>query len=441
MKKIIVINFLFFFTLFLYPQESAKYLFINTYPIRAKVFIDGKDSNLSTPCILHNVVQKIKITIKKDGYSNYELSEAEVISKKFYAELTPSSFDLYFPEKTKYQIGSTELNGPVFVSKLKSGKYDITVAKNKILFSKSSVFLPFEVGVGTAFGLSLSFMVGSIAMSEYYASLARTAKYTGNAADFQYYSRTTDGIDIAKISSIGVTSFLGLALIGLIIADVIYQYKSKTNKMEISNKSPSSQDKLFYDSAIQFLSIGEINRSTQVLQTIVTLFPQSELMPVVYYQLGQNYFISQDYDNALSNWETFIREYPIADYYDYVMKNLADIYYTKKDLKTARNYLERIVFSDNMLNKELVYSFKAKLDAEIFTDSGEEENYSQATNEFNILIDNFSASERLDTYFSQLLKLYNLKSDADKITELKTKAENLTGIDEKVKELILSYFK
>jgi len=430
---------LFVFTAFGYSEE-IKYLFINSYPIKAKIIVNGVESQFKTPCLLKDIVPKSKIQVLREGYNPYLLTEGDLTSKKVFVNLVPSSFDLYFPEKTNYQIGSTDLKGPVYVSKLKSGTYDINVAKDKISFSKLNYFLPFESALGTSFTISLGGMIASIAMSEYFAKYANEAKMKSDYLNYEYYSRSTGNADIAKIATISATSVLALALVGVIIADVVTYYYAKSRKMEIADKSPSTQDILFYDSATQFMSIGEIDKSTQILKTIISLFPDTELIPKVYYQLGQNYFILGDFDNSLAFWEIFINDYPIAEYYDYVIKNIADIYYAKKDLKTARLKLENVIFSDNIVNKEMIYSFKAKLDYEIYASEKKEEFYKASEAEYQTLINLFPNSQKLDLYFSQLLKLYTFTTSADKISELKQKADSLKDVDEKMKESISSLF-
>nr|HPO50006.1 hypothetical protein [Spirochaetota bacterium] len=116
------------------------------------------------------------------------------------------------------------------------------------------------------------------------------------------------------------------------------------------------------------------------------------------------------------------------------------IYYQKKELLTARNQLDKMVFTENVLNRESIFSLRAKLNYELYLQERSDDFYLITEKEYLKLIDDFKSSERLETYFIQLLKLYNYKADADKISKLKEKATNLDGVDEKIKEIILSYF-
>jgi outer membrane protein assembly factor BamD (BamD/ComL family) len=426
-----------FFTFFIQATEKIPYLFLNSSPLKAKIIINGVENDKQTPCLLRDLTDDSNIIIRKEGFKDTRLTKENLNSKNFAANLVPLSFDLYFPDQTVYFINNSEIQGPVYLSKINSGTYEVKLQNNKIHFNETSpVFFPLEIGLGTAFGISFSILSSMIGISEYNNYYAHNS---GDAMDVEYYKRTTQNVDVAKYVSIGITTFVGLALMGVIIGDVSVKY-SRSKKFNISNKAPTTQDTVFFDNSIKYLSVGDIGKSTQVLQSIIALYPDSDLIPEVYYQLGQNYFINKDYDNALNNWEIFIRDFPVRDYYDYVIKNISDIYYTRNDLVYARNMMERVVYSENIYNKELINSFIAKLDFEIYAKSKNISNFNNAEKEYLSLISDFNNSERLDIYFSQLIKLYNYTSSADKITELKNKAQNLAGVDESIKKMILSYF-
>lgn len=430
----------FLFILFIIPAIlfSKNYLFINTSPLRASVFINGKDATLLTPCILKNdQVKNTVITVKKHGYKEYELTQKEIGSGDVEITLIPLSFDLYFPQKNSYQIGSARIKGPVYVTGLKPGKYQMDYDNDKMVFQKSNAFIPYEAGVGTALGLSFATMVALIALSEYNAS---QAYYTDNEVDYGYYTRTTQNLDIAKYIAIGTTASLTVAFSSVVAADLLSKNHNKKNEMEILNKTPSEQDEFLYQTAMQFTTSGEIDRSTKIMKTIITLYPESDLLPLVYYQLGQNYFIAGEYEQAKTYWDTFIRDYPTALYYDYVLKNLADIYVLSGDLDNGRMILERTVFTDNILTRESIASLKAKIDFERYKKSQDGTLYTKVEEEYEGLINNFPNSEKLDTYYLMLIQLYKITNAADKLSELKKTVAGRSDIDPVFKQLILSYF-
>lgn len=419
---------------------AGDFLFINSSPIRSAVFIGGKETNMKTPCIIRGKNLNLSvITVKKEGYKDYQLSQEEIETKSAAITLIPISFDLFFPHRTNYKIGNTTTKGPVYISNLQQGNYSMKVQGNQIAFTRVSPFTPWEVFLGTATVISATGMVTTITLAEvanYNAYLNRE----GEEVDYEFFKRSTQNLDYAKFAFIGITSAFACALITVVAIDVHTRFKKKKDNLELSQKLPAYEDETFYESAMQFLSSGEITRSTQILFSIISMFPQSDFLPMVYYQLGQNYYILGDYDNAIKYWEIFIRDYPLQEYYDYVIKNFADIYYTQGDLVTAKNVLNRVLFTGDTINMESIYSLQAKLDFELFTSTGENDYFTGAEEKYSTLITYFANSERLDIYFLMLIKLYKSINAVDKLSKLRQKVGSLTDIDESMRKLILSYF-
>ncbi len=409
-------------------SQEVRYLFVNSSPIGATVKIADRSGDLTTPRILKgDDLSSGRIVIDKEGYKPYIISERELRDlvkgdKKIDVTLTPISFDLYFAKKTRYKIGQTMLEGPVYVSKLKSGKYDIFVENDQIKFTKSSVLLPYETAFGTAFGLSLSSTIVTFALAEYFNFMSYNSS---TPEDKSFFARNTKDMDIVKFVTLGPTIALGAVLIGLVIADTVGTYQNQKKTYEISDKTPTAEDSAFYQSAINYLSMGELDRSIQILESMESLYKESDLLPLVYYQLGHNYFILGNVEKAIKNWETFIYKYPIYEYYDMALRNLAEIYYDKKDYEMSINLMEKFLFTNNQsFSKETLLSTKSMLYNQIYDSTKNEEYYKKAVENYEFLIDNFDYSERALNYFSELLKLYYMKGDDDKIVKLKLKAAN-----------------
>ncbi|MCG8572868.1 MAG: tetratricopeptide repeat protein [Spirochaetes bacterium] len=437
MKKII---FLFFISFSIYSAENLNYLFINSSPIRAKVIIDGRETQLMTPCVIKEKdIEKHSIVLRKATFRDYHISLEEIKTGKIDVVLVPATFEIFFPQRSAYKIGNTQVRGPVYIANLKEGTYTFDLVENRLNFRKTTALTPVEASLGTAFGLSLTAMITTIALNSYFNEQKYIHQYT-DQDEYYHYTKASQGMSSAQFAMVGVTSALGLALSSVIIVDVITRYRQKKQKMEILNRIPTTQDETFYNTALQFLSTGDIERSSQILRSILSLYPDSDILPMVYYQLGQNYFIVEDYENALKYWEIFIRDFPLSDYYDYVIKNLADIYYSDGDFETARNMLNRVLFTQDMLNRESIYSLRANLDFELYKKTRDDIYYSLCEIEYQQLIEDFPQSERLDIYYLMLINLYNLSGDVDKINELKAKVESLTHLDDSMRKLILSYF-
>ncbi len=431
--------FLFLYLVFTMSLQAGEYLFINTYPIRAKIIIDGVDTKIITPCLLKNdqLIKKV-INISKSGYKPYKLNNKDIESKNVTITLIPTSFDVYFPEKNTYKIGSTQMKGPVFVSELKPGSYEIDLLNDKMTFTKTNNFFPYEASLGTAIALSFASMISTIVLSEYCANQAYLAKGI-NQADYDFYVRSTANVDIAKFASIATTAALGVAFSSIVAVDIATRVNNRKKEYTLLNKSPSNQDDTLFLTAMQFTASGEIERSTQIMRTIISLYPDSEHLPLIHYQIGQNYYITGDLEKARNYWETFIQDYPVSSYYDYVLKNLADIYFIEGNFERARFMLDKAVYTDNMLTKESIISLKSRIDYERYLKNTSDENMGLAETGYKSLIETFPNSEKLDTYYFMLITLYKSKNLADKLITLKEEVNNL-NIDKNLKDLTLSYF-
>lgn len=437
MNKKLFLLFFFFFTINIHGIDFIQdYLFVNSYPLRAKVIIDDIDKGILTPCILKNISSINRtITIKKEGYTEQVIKVSEIKSKKIDVNLTPLSISLFFPEMNLYNIGNNQIKGPLYISNLKKGNYNINKINNQIYFNQVSDYFPAEIGLATALSISTSYMFISIGLTEYYGYQSKISKFD---FDQRHYDLVSRGFDISKYVSISVTSVIAVALTGVLIADFSARRYYNKQKLKIETKYPTDQGKTLYDSALQFLSIGEIDKSSKILQSLILLYPESDFIPLTYYQLGQNFYILKDYKNALINWDIFITNYPIADYYDYVLKNIAEIYYQNSDLTSAISFMNKILFTENILEREIIYSFKAKLFNENYYKNTNEENFKLAENEYLSLINNYGSSENINFYFLEIIKLYKKGNNSDKLIMLKKKAEEIP--DAGIRNTILSYF-
>ncbi|GEM_PF-1556494 len=430
--------FTFFIQLSLFSEEKIDYLFINSIPIGASVIINDNQTEYKTPCIIKKQdISTYSIKLKKEGYRVYILKKSEIVQKKVNINLVPISFDIYFPERTKFKIGSTFVDGPVYVSKIESGNYDINVIDDKISFTKRSGFLPYEITLGTCAVISFASMITTIALSEYF----NYSRYqTKDEKERYFYQKATEGADIAKYISIGATSAFTLSFSIVVIVDAVKQYQNQKKELEISKKMPTTGEDIYYQSALQFLTSGDIERANRILESIIGIYKESPILPVVYYQLGQNNFILGDYEKALKYWDIFLREYPAAEYYDYVIKSIADIYYNKKDYELARTYLDKILFIEDSVSIESIISYKAMLDSLLYYNKKEQKYYDLAEEEFLTLINQFFNSERVDLYFTELIKLYKSNNNIEKLNLLKNKLESLKDINETTKKIIISNF-
>ena len=436
MNKKILLNILLFFTFFIHASDKIPAgIFVNTTPIKAKIFIDGADSGLLTPCLLSgiNPISR-RITIKKDGFKDYNISIKKIENNKLDIYLAPNSFMLYFPDISKYKIGDTEYAGPVYLG-LKNGNYNFKTIDDKILITKKSNLRPARIFFGATLGVSLVFTGMTLGLSQYYNYAANS---TINDFDRRHYELVSHGFSAGMYASISISSVLAIVLLAVTLADESYKRKVQKEEYSVEKYLPEDKSKEMYESSIDLLSSGDIEKSITVLKTFVSLYPDSDYIPAACYQLGQNYYILDDYDNALRYYEIFITEYPLADYYNNALKNISEIHYLKQDYNNAVKAAEKIILSENSSDYETILSFRAELFLNIFKMSNNDDYFETSEKSYLTLIDNFFTSERVDFYYLKLIELYNMIGDTDKLTILKEKARKIQNPS--MRELILRHF-
>ncbi len=444
MKKHIIIIFT-FITLSLYSQEIPKYLFINTTPIQASVIVNGTDEGLSTPVLLRDLrgVTLPNIVLKKEGYRDYILTSLDIQGNSADISMIPLSFELYFPTTNSYNIGGTNVDGPVLVSNMPEGTYSFFIDNHRMNINYSSSFIPAYAALGTASGIAASSMFAMLGLRSYYENLASDALNTGSTLNYGKYTEYKDGFQNAMIGT-GVTAgVLVTALISVIIAEAVTKYQQSRNSVSTvtsANSPYNDQDKQFFDGAISLIGTGDIERSTRVLESILNLYPNTNYLPRVYYHLGQNYSLLGNTDNALKYLTEFINSYPLAEYYDFVIQNIAEIYYNKGDLESASIWINKVLYQSNQLNKENVDAFVALIDFDRYQKNKTPELLSIVENRYLQLISTYSSSDFIDIYFKQLIRLYNSSNNVEKINSLKSRLEQMDNISPPLKEMILSYF-
>lgn len=453
MKRTIIPLFLLIFTFFIQAKDFSEnstqknFIFLNTDPLGAEVIIDNDTSKgLKTPCLIRNIDRKSTIKLRKAGYKDYTITPNQLQQVSINADLTPISFDLFFPNETIFKINNSLTKGPLIISKLKSGTYNFFISKNKIIFKKITSFTIAEAVLITATIISALWLGGSLAVMFAASYLRDEAGRDKDQNKFNLYTDLYNGfVPVVGVSAATAGVFV-IAMSSVIISDFALRAKNKKKNFEVINKT--SNDSIFFESSKIFLSQGDVEKSTKMLQIFTTAFPDSKLLPEVYFQLGQNYFIDGDYEDALKYWLIFKNKYPLIKYYDYVTKNIADIYYQDKNYKSALNELEKILYIQGtsekgisiIQNQEEITAYKARLNKILYTTTNDIKYFNASESYYIALIDTFNDSEILDIYFAKLIDLYKSTNSNDKLNLLKQKAENLKTKNGKIKDIILSYF-
>ncbi len=446
--KVKIISFFLLISSLVFSQNVPKYLFINSSPIRAKVIINGKDGELFTPCLVKDIKGVVlpEIILKREGYRDYKIIGMDIKESAAQINMVPVSFDIFFPGKNGFNITGNSVDGPVLLSGVTEGTYAFSFNSRTILLNRTNPFTPAYSGLGVAAGITAATTFSMLGLRFYYDNLALDSQNSITADsiyDYRKYSEYRDGFQNAAIATGIAAGVIVTAIISVIIADAAVRYDKKNKKIESVNttKTPvDDEDNKFFNTALDFIGAGELEKSIKVFNSMLSLYPDSDYIPRVYYHLGQNYFLLGDKVNALKYMTTFIEKYPLASYYDFVIRNIAEIYYNEKDYENARSWISSVLYQENQLNRESVVGFTAKIDFERYMKNKTQELYQLTEQQLLDIILRFTESDFLDIYYHQLIMLYKSDNNAEKITKLKERLDQTQNINPTMKEIILSYF-
>jgi len=98
-----------------------------------------------------------------------------------------------------------------------------------------------------------------------------------------------------------------------------------------------------YDTALAILREGRYAEAAQAFNRFLAAHPGSTYSDNASYWLGETYYVTRDFDQALTTFQTLVNRYPQSSKVSDSHLKMGYIYYEKKDWKAARENLELVV--------------------------------------------------------------------------------------------------
>jgi tol-pal system protein YbgF len=98
-----------------------------------------------------------------------------------------------------------------------------------------------------------------------------------------------------------------------------------------------------YDNALAILREGRYAEAAQAFNRFLAANPGSVYADNASYWLGETYYVTRDFDQALETFEGLVNRYPQSSKVSDSHLKMGYIYYEKKDWKAARENLELVV--------------------------------------------------------------------------------------------------
>jgi tol-pal system protein YbgF len=98
-----------------------------------------------------------------------------------------------------------------------------------------------------------------------------------------------------------------------------------------------------YDTALAILREGRYAEAAQAFNRFLAANPGSTYADNASYWLGETYYVTRDFDQALGTFQGLVSRYPQSSKVSDSHLKMGYIYYEKKDWKAAREHLELVV--------------------------------------------------------------------------------------------------
>ncbi len=422
---------------FLYFCQSSKIkaseIFINSNPIKARIFIDGEPIGYTPVRLILKPGIDYSLEIQKDGYKVVKKTVRlkKKGSENIYIELFPDKIEIVLKEKGKIinicgePVGKT----PAVLYNIPNGVYKIEKDKNSYSIN------PALYSQSIRSSIVESIYVGGLATILLYKAVESEKK-----GDYAYSAVFNVGAVISGI------------ILGYDIFKIL-KLKVAENKNEVEVKKikirPYSvkEDRDLFSAGIRLIGEKNYSLALEKFFKLVKLYDESQYVPISYYEIGYCYYNLKDYKKAERYFRTFVYQYPIYEMYPYgfyyYMKSLVERGQFNLAVKEFFRYAPEMLDDESGRLYEMYYSLLEYLWSEEGLDEGAKRRVAKKILEYvNYYIEKYKGNPKtadimlirgkilykyLDVsegkrYLNNMLKLY--KNDRKIIDELERLLKN-----------------
>ncbi|URA09701.1 PEGA domain-containing protein [Thermospira aquatica] len=316
--------------------SSWGWVFISSDPLQADVFINDQKVG-KTPYIITNEPPRFSLTLAKPGYTSIKTSVkiSSRITNMNYT-LSSESFHIQLPGHDTILINGQKFRADE-IKNLAQGIYQFTVQSNTLSITKinpNKPFFYFSIGVTTT-GLvtgALGLLMGSFEYEKF-----KTAQTYDKAVKSMQASMFYDNL---ALWGLGLAAVGGVATFYLDAENALF--KKKANQFIVPKSGYYGQDKLLYEEALDFLAREKNDEVIQKFETLLSLYPESPLIPAALYQWGRILKQKKAYSDAYQIFLKILSTYPVIDFYEFTLYELFTLEIARKQFQKAESYLSMI---------------------------------------------------------------------------------------------------
>ena len=314
--------------------ESATELFISSFPLGAKIRINGETIPKRTPALIHQLKPGMYvIDIEREGYA--PKSDSIVLGETPFAHHKVSLMPLYV--KIPITSGAVIVNGqPVqkgeYGFMIPQGGWNIGYEEDRI---KLDPAYPLEKNYTAAKTATLLLSALFASMTVY--DLVTPAERNTIASPFTYVS-------------LGLSLSAGAFWTGYALDKRNYLQSVTSLPLDTYPYTEFGIDK--FQEAEKLLLNGQIYEALDAYTQLIAEYPGSNYIPAALYKTAKIYEIIDDPVLAGHSYRALVETFPLPEYYDKSCAALGRIHEAAKEYGQAITYYEKMIFFDPTYPKE-----------------------------------------------------------------------------------------
>lgn len=319
------------------PLPAGTTLFVTSAPIRAEVTINGT-AHGPTPLLVRDIAAgDYEVTVIKPGYRP-ATERVTVVAKGVHAVRLRPQPDLFVGSFSAEQtvVGNQVYSRQESVFELPSGTYEIAADGNSLRLS------PVYPRAGALQAARITTVAAGL------AALVATAEdlfVRDGRSFFTSYLPSPATFAVLTVTAGAAGFWIGLA------ADKrAYEERMAVNRFTGTLTHTEAERRYLESDAA--LEAGSLSRALGGYSRVVADSGDSEYIPSALYKSAQIYSVSGDLELAARLLEVLVAEFPDVDVYDRALKLLGDLYTSLNRYEEAVDRLERMVFYDDLFDRE-----------------------------------------------------------------------------------------
>lgn len=345
MRKIVII-----FTLMLCANMSFGYLFINTVPMKAAVYLDDVYLGVSPLIVKDEVRGNHQLRFVKEGYfeSNVKINIKDPVTN-IYTFLTPRTFSLYIPNQSAINLNNQWYEND-YIHNLPDGFYRFESGTNYVMISRENPNLKFLwFGLALAGAGLVEGIVGSIQANDFYNKFMEA----NNAEDAISYMNKAMFWD--NFGALGYILAGAGAATSVVFAIDTAKFNVQNRHINIDSDEFTATDTSIYNKAMDFYTTGSMNEATAMFTRLIKDFNDSRYTPIALFRRAGIYQSQNRMGEAIADLEMIKTVYPIYEIYAFTLKNLGDIYYAQTLYEQAIANYEEVIGLNESARSEMEY--------------------------------------------------------------------------------------